>query len=460
MIFITIISYLLLFASHTYRPDAGLYHLPFIKILNEEKIIFGLTNLHFRYGHTSIIQYLSAINLNLITNTYGIVIPSALIAVSVILNFLSKIKNQIKYKNYNFHFYYLFGVLIYIFFKMNRYSEYGNDAPAHFLTFYLFSEFIILNNKKVKIDQILNICLLSLFVILNKLTLLPILLIPISLIIKNISFKFIKNFKIYFIFFFAVLWVIKNIFISGCLIYPLAFTCNEKLNWTDLEKIEKISIENEAFSKNWPNYDKKNLLNQSDYIKNFIWFKTWTKKFVDEQKEKSFAYIIFLMILYFIISLKTVKSDKFFEKNLIFLLLLILASILWFIKLPDYRYAYSILISLIIYPFALLLSRRSYKKDPKKFYSSIIFIFFFIFISKNLVRIINTENYFDYPNPRIYSHSNDNRELKYNYELINNIKIYNQKSGNCMYTKPLCTPYEINLKILNKKNYLIFIKKI
>ena len=44
--------------------------------------------------------------------------------------------------------------------------------------------------------------------------------------------------------------------------------------------------------------------------------------------------------------------------------------------------------------------------------------------------------------------------------MINNVKIYNQKNGNCMYTKPLCTPYKINLEILNKKNYLIFIKKI
>ena len=67
LILTTVLTYVLIFASHTYRPDAGLYHLPYINILNEEKIIFGLANLHFRFGHTSIIQYLSAINYNLFT---------------------------------------------------------------------------------------------------------------------------------------------------------------------------------------------------------------------------------------------------------------------------------------------------------------------------------------------------------------------------------------------------------
>ena len=35
---------LLILESNVYRPDAGLYHLPYIKILNDEKIIFGLAN--------------------------------------------------------------------------------------------------------------------------------------------------------------------------------------------------------------------------------------------------------------------------------------------------------------------------------------------------------------------------------------------------------------------------------
>ena len=133
----SLIITLLISESNVYRPDAGLYHLPYIGIINTEKIIFGITNLHFRYGHTSILQYFSAINNNFLFENNGIVFAQALIASSVILNFLSQINIYIKNRIFNFHFFYLFFIIIFIFYKMNRYSEYGNDAPAHFLVFFL-----------------------------------------------------------------------------------------------------------------------------------------------------------------------------------------------------------------------------------------------------------------------------------------------------------------------------------
>ena len=60
----TLIIFFFILESNVYRPDAGLYHLPYIRILNEEKIIIGLSNLHFRYGLISITQYLSAFSNN------------------------------------------------------------------------------------------------------------------------------------------------------------------------------------------------------------------------------------------------------------------------------------------------------------------------------------------------------------------------------------------------------------
>ena len=137
---------MLILESNVYRPDAGLYHLPYIKILNDEKIIIGLANFHFRYAHISIIQYLSAISNNFIFGNNGIVFAQALIASSVIINFMYKIYEYNKKREYNFHFFYLLSIIIFIFYKMNRYSEYGNDAPSHFLFFFLLSE--ILDAKK------------------------------------------------------------------------------------------------------------------------------------------------------------------------------------------------------------------------------------------------------------------------------------------------------------------------
>ena len=73
----TFISYLLISFSNIYRPDAGLYHLPFISMINENKIILGSVNINFRYAITSIAQYLSATQNNYIFDLRSISIPIA-----------------------------------------------------------------------------------------------------------------------------------------------------------------------------------------------------------------------------------------------------------------------------------------------------------------------------------------------------------------------------------------------
>ena len=91
-IVITFTSTILLYKSNIFRPDAGLYHFPFIKILNEEKIIFGLSNIHFRFGHISITQYLSAHLNNYITNENAINIPHSILASAFIIYLFTEIK--------------------------------------------------------------------------------------------------------------------------------------------------------------------------------------------------------------------------------------------------------------------------------------------------------------------------------------------------------------------------------
>ena len=93
-IYSAVIIFLLICSSNVYRPDAGLYHLPYTKIINDEKIIFGISNLHFRFGHISIIQYTSAIFNNILFRENGIVFPSSIIASSIILNFLSQLNRS------------------------------------------------------------------------------------------------------------------------------------------------------------------------------------------------------------------------------------------------------------------------------------------------------------------------------------------------------------------------------
>ena len=89
-----LISSFIMYLDNTNRPDAGLYHLPFINIINDSKIILGSANLEFRYGHTSILQYLSASFNNIIFSELGILLPLSNIFSFVILYFFNLIKKK------------------------------------------------------------------------------------------------------------------------------------------------------------------------------------------------------------------------------------------------------------------------------------------------------------------------------------------------------------------------------
>ena len=181
------ISSILIILNDANRPDAGLYHLPYINIINDEKIILGLSNLHTRFGHISIVQYTSAIFKNNLFGTNGLLIPTALISsffICFLFNFLTKIKKRILLSEY-FLFFFLF---IFSLYHFNNYSNYGNDVPAFIYFFFTLTVFYKLKDFR-KDNYIENgkILAISTFVLLNKIFFLMILLIPL------ITFFFIKK---------------------------------------------------------------------------------------------------------------------------------------------------------------------------------------------------------------------------------------------------------------------------
>ena len=145
---------------------------------------------------------------------------------------------------------------------MNRYSEYGNDAPAHFLVFFLISE-IILNKNLIRTNNFLNNLILTFFIIMNKPTLMLITLINL-INIRKIDFKeILVEKKTYLLIIFFSIAIIKNILISGCMIYPLKATCFNELSWVDMESIEKVSIDSEAWTKGISDLSKEKETNLS-----------------------------------------------------------------------------------------------------------------------------------------------------------------------------------------------------
>ena len=393
-----VITTLILVLDNIYRPDAGLYHLPYTKIINENKIIFGVANIHFRFGHTSIVQYLNAIYNNSLFKDNGILLPVASIFSLLIIYFVAEIYNEFK-KN-KIYSLYVFLILAYIFYGYNRYSEFGNDALGHLLLIFISSIFIKnIENKEKKIKEL---TLLSVFIFMNKPTLIGVFAIPLyyifSLTRKSIFFNKTNIYAIIFLF----LWLTKNIITSGCLIYPVTRTCFSDLSWySNSDKFminSKIqSLDNEAWTKGWP--DKKNSnITQQDYVKGFAWLPVWSAHHGLDILKKLSIFLIFLIIIDISI-LKSLKK-KIYEKKKLFnaenkkLLYLIGVSftgtLVWFLKFPVFRYGSSYII--IFFTSLNIFILRNYirnvdLKEIIKFFKLFFFFIVLAFILKNILRI-------------------------------------------------------------------------
>ena len=344
---------------------------------------------------------------------------------------------------------------------MNRYGEYGNDAPAHFLVFFLVSE-IILYKDKIKISEFLNQLALSFFIIQNKPTLIIAILFNIVNIKKINLKKLLFEKKVFFLTFFFFLWTLKNIFLSGCVIYPLKHTCFKNLSWTDINKIEIVSKSSEAWSKGISNLsveDKKKFSNQDDYLKNFSWIATWSKVHLKHILNLQIPYISFSLLILFIIKFrsknKNIQIDNFYYKLII---ILSICSFVWFIKAPLYRYGYSLLVGFISLIFALISIKSNL--NTKRIYilcNVLLIIGISAIFSKNIIRIVNNDNnYNNYPWPKYYSMGQSNQKNDYFEKQLGYKKILKPKKGYyCMYIKKICNHYEIdeNLKIKKLKGY-------
>ena len=437
----SIIIFLLIAKSNVYRPDAYLYHLPFIDILNHNKIIIGLSNLHYRFGHISIIQYSSSIFNNYIFFKNGIFFSAAIIASAVITNFIFNLINSIKKNLYNIQFFFVLFVIIFISYKMNRYGEYGNDAPTHFLFFYLISE--ILRSSSEKNYNIPELILVSAFILMNKITMGFSIILPL-LLFNKFSKSLILNKTNFFTLIFLFLWFIKNILTSGCIIYPIKNLCFSKLSWSDIKLAEKVSIENEAWTKGWIDQKGEKIISTEDYIKDFNWIETWSQTHLKKIISIISPYIIFLFIIFLILLIKS-KKKNYAKKPLIYIFLISLLgifSLVWFLKVPVFRYGYSYVISFM----CLILAYFIYTKnnlENKKIFVCIIFLCISIFVIKNSIRIFDTKKNFAegiWPKIILFDQKKELKQVK-----LDNFKYYESPSE-CGFGYQPCTNYR-NLKL-------------
>ena len=330
---------------------------------------------------------------------------------------------------------------------MNRYGEYGNDAPAHFLVFFLISE-LLRKLKDTNHEDFGNNLIITLFIIQNKITLIFIILLNFIYLKKKNILLFIKDKRFIFISLFFTLWILKNILSTGCLIYPIHQTCFKNFIWTNIDDVKEVSLAGEVWTKDWSNFKNNSKITQKEFLQDFNWLETWSENHFLVILKILVPYIVFCIILIIFLIFKNKKNnDKIKNIHIHYFIIFLLGSIFWFLKSPLYRYGYSFLICTIAFLFTFYCSKFVfYKKRHSLIFVCILLLGIFTIIGKNVIRINKTNNnYYNHPWPKYYAMNNDNSNKLTEFKIneIGKKRILTPINGYCMYIEKICSHYSL-----------------
>tara|TARA_Y100000590_G_scaffold231598_1_gene260938 strand:+ start:12451 stop:14076 length:1626 start_codon:yes stop_codon:yes gene_type:complete len=374
-----------------FSDDLSHYHGGYITNTDNQKYIIGLNFLHYHYGYSSIWLILhSYLNLN---NSFlqDIHILNGIIFFLSIAYLFTENNEKSKYSS-NYLLYLISSIFIFFFLiKYTRLKEFGLDRPGILIYCFLIYfavkyEFIIKKNLKDKEKFFFIILFICLFITSVKIFLLSCFLVPLVFIIKSKSYDFIFSKIICFFYLLALCYFIKNILISGCLVYPFSFTCFSDLAWNSKEIASNLLLLTEASTKSYDGY--LGSLNISEYINNFNWLSTWFQRNIEEFN--NYILTSLLVTLLFFASSKTKRSKIKFNYITLTILLLFFINIIIFLKSPVNRYHH---VMFILFALSLtILSNKSFVKKIFYFKLIIILLVFFNF-AKNFKRIYEANFY-------------------------------------------------------------------
>jgi hypothetical protein len=459
---ISSISFLLIIYSNVNRPDAWLYHLPYSSIVNEYKIILGAANIHERFAHISIFQYVSSFFYNYLFLFNGIVIPISLVASFFFLFTYIEFKKNFFINSTTIYSYINFLILCLSLYAFNRYSEYGNDAQSHFFYFFftiILFKYLLINKGT---DSIKELFFISIFIFFIKPTFVVVLLIPLFLFINLKQRKKVLN-SLSFLFFslFLIIWILKNILTTGCLLYPLNFTCNNNILWK-VDNLNQHTLINEAWSKGWPDQHKSKILDKSEFIKDFNWVKTWSDNHFLFILEKVLPILIFFIINFLLFYLTKSLKKNVYNENFTYLFgFSFCFLLLWFLKFPVYRLGISQIFIFFILSFYLIYIQRLNPKKILSFFNYFRYFIFFIVVivlSKNFIRIYDDK--FNTLMPNIFYSGKKNEKIFEVYNKENILTHYKTMNDDmCGYSRSPCVHHNREFLIKEFFGYKVYIIK-
>ncbi len=404
--FIFIFIGLLIFKTH---DDFPYYHFAYSYYLTQDPMMIGIGQFNHGFRTPSSIFYLNSLFYLPFIKYYSFYIPTLLILGFSNLIFLSNIKKHLQKKDINYLFY--LSILFFVFFNIffYRIQEHGTDRSAQILISILFLQFFYFLKFDKNLKFHLNFILIILGLVLSLKSFYILYLIFFFLFLwiiykekklELLSYVFKSNF-FYLLILLLLLIISVYYFNTGCLVYPVSFTCFDNLDWS-IGSLETIKMNNhyQLWSKAglMPNFK----VDQPEiYLENFNWFLNWFNSYFFNKISDFLISILLLCIFIFLIfssKIKKKRKNKNFEYIYLTYFFLVLLFIEWFLNHPALRYGgYIIIILLIFIPFSIILEK--YQISSKKLLlrlKIIILITIIIFITRNGFRINNEIEKYNY----------------------------------------------------------------
>lgn len=310
---ITFVLIIGLFLSKN-NEDFPYYHLSYAINLVESNATIGFGNLNSAYRTSSSLFYFNSL-LYLPYIKYYLFHASGI----YILTFANLILLERFFFNkiISNNFLVLLSALIFCFINLvfNRLAEYGTDRAGQIISLIIFLYLLnILNSKKLDINDNKIILVLLIFIITVKAYFVVYFSLLIFIFYNAFKLKkfefFLNNYKFFIILsLLFILFIFINFLNSGCLFYPLKFTCFQNLIWTPTT--ESIISHNKWFEL-WskagatPNFrvqDPDNYVQFLNWVPN--WFKTYFFFKVTDTLLSIFSIFFVFLVIFFL------KKKKF-----------------------------------------------------------------------------------------------------------------------------------------------------
>lgn len=321
--------------------DTYLYHVQAIRWIEEYGVVPGLGNLHCRFAYNSAFLALQALfsfswimeplhSLNGFLSCFFVVY-------AVMTNHIfTKEKNQLS--DYLKLLY-----IPYVFLNQRTLSSPGTDMLAMFLVIYIASKWSeCMERKEESVQSYGFLCILAVWALTVKLStagsLLLVILPAIQLIRKRNRGYIIKDLVCGLVT--AIPWLIRNVLISGYLIYPYAAIDWFPVDWKMPEEVlEMDKMEIVVFGR-----EVKNVAAYHDPVT--AWLPTWFGNQMMKYKLLiivGFAATAFLIAALIIMICKAIRKRKLTEgigsaQLLMLLISILLGEVFWLVSAPLVRY--------------------------------------------------------------------------------------------------------------------------